>query len=354
MIQKEIEFRKIPQTLPEGLRKENWNEYRKEMIALFSREEYGVTPEAPESIRAEESKGVCNWASKHEHRHVRLSFDTPMGEYAFEFDITFPGNQRPAPLFVALNFHPYPGGQYCPLEEVLDGGFAVASIYYKDITADADDGFSTGIAKMYPRRNDGTDWGKIGMWAFAASRVMDYAQSLPEIDKSRIYVTGHSRLGKTALWCAAQDERFAGVVSNNSGAGGAAVMRGKIGEQLSDSISMVGYWYADNYKNYVGRAEALPFDQHQLLSLIAPRLLCVGSASLDSWADPESEFLSAFLASDAYRLLGEEGLVSNGCMPNAGENLFEGKIGYHYRCGAHFFSRDDWNAYMDFFKKHFE
>jgi len=351
MLQKEIELRKIPQTLPEGLQKENWNEYRKEMIALFAREEYGVTPEAPKEVRAEVEKQYYDWGSKHEHRKVTLSFDAPLGEASFPFDLTIPYAKRPAPLFISINFYDYPGGLYCPMEEICDHGYAVAAFNYNNVTKDEDDGFSTGIAKMYPRRNDGTDWGKIGMWAFAASRIMDYVSTLPEIDASRVYVIGHSRLGKTAIWCAVQDERIAGAVSNDSGCSGAAVTRGKEGEHIHQITGMFPHWFCENYKNYANNEDQLPFDQHQLLSLIAPRLLCVGSGTLDTWADPNSEFLSACLASDAYRLLGEKGLVCE-AEPQAGEDHFEGRLGHHLRYGTHHLNRDDWNAYIRFFDMH--
>ena len=166
---------------------------------------------------------------------------------------------------------------------------------YNDVTRDTEDNFESGIAKMYPRRNDGTDWGKIGMWAFAASRMMDYIQTLPEIDRQRVYVAGHSRLGKTAIWCGVQDERFAGVVSNDSGCSGAAVTRGKKGEHVVHITKNFPFWFCKNYQKYIENEENMPFDQHQLLALVAPRPLCVGSATEDEWADPQSEQMAARL-----------------------------------------------------------
>ena len=115
------------------------------------------------------------------------------------------------------------------MEEILDHGFAVAAFCYEDVTDDSAD-FNK-LAAMYPR-DEKTGWGKIGMWAFAASRVLDYLETREDIDATRACISGHSRLGKTALWCAAQDERFSMVVSNNSGCSGAALSRGKIGENI--------------------------------------------------------------------------------------------------------------------------
>ena len=349
----EIKRRNLPKTLPEGLTKENWDSYRKEMIALFEREEYGVTPEKPDKVRWETKVQRDTWGGKAHHTLVNLSFDTPSGEFSFPFDTVIPNSESPAAMFVYISFHPFGAGQYLPVEEIIDGGFALAVVNYNDITKDIEDHFESGIAKMYPRRNDGTDWGKIGMWAFAASRVMDYLQTLDAIDKSRIYVAGHSRLGKTAIWCGVQDERFKGVVSNDSGCSGAAVTRGKKGEHVVHITKNFPFWFCENYQKYIENEENMPFDQHQLLSLVAPRLLCVGSATEDEWADPESERMGAYLAGEAYELLGLPGLsgdIEKAVQPN--EKRLDGYVGYSLRKGTHFLSRHDWQAYMAFFDAH--
>ena len=346
----EIKRRNLPKTIPDGLTKENWNAYRKEMIALFEREEYGVTPEKPESVRWTTEVQRDNVGGKAVHTLVKLSFDTPMGEFTFPFDTVIPKSCAPVPMFVYISFHPYGSGHYLPIEEIIDHGYAIAVVNYNDVTRDTGDNFESGIAKMYPRRSDGTDWGKIGMWAFAASRMMDYIQTLNGIDKKRIYVAGHSRLGKTAIWCGVQDERFAGVVSNDSGCSGAAVTRGKKGEHVVHITKNFPFWFCGNYQKYIENEDNMPFDQHQLLALCAPRLLCVGSATQDEWADPESELMGAYLASEAYELLGLKGLsgdIESAVAP--GEKRLDGCVGYQLRGGTHFLSRHDWQAYIEFF-----
>lgn len=355
MLYDDIIARKLPPTIPMDMTPEKWSEYRQKTIELFMREEYGITPPAPPEVRAVKGEYEPNaWAGKADHYPVKLSFDTPRGEFSFTADIILPKSDHPLPMFLYLSFLPYPNGRYGPIEEIVDGGYAMATFYYNDVAADTDDGFTGGLAAMYPRENPDTDWGKIGMWAFALSRVMDYVQTLPEIDKSRIFSVGHSRLGKTSIWCAVQDERFAGAVSNDSGSSGAAISRDKQGERVGDITRVFPYWFCGNYKKYAGNEDQMPFDQHQLLALMAPRALYVASAAEDVWSDPNSEFMAATLASDSYEMLGMHGLINpTRDYIDVGEHRHEGNIGYHLRKGLHFLSRDDWQQFMTYFASHF-
>ncbi len=326
----------------------DWQQRRGEIIAALAKEEYGFSPEAPCQVKA--ATTFCQeraWAGKAEHRQLELTFPTPGGEFSFPVHTVIPRSREKLPLCIFLSFKRYPIGEYGPIEEIIDHGFALATFCYQDVTADDDD-FSSGLAAMYHRRGDGTDWGKLGMWAWAASRLLDYAQTLPQIDHKRIFSVGHSRLGKASLWCAAQDERFAAAVANDSGASGAAIARGKKGERIEEIVQRFPYWFCQNYHRYRGKEEQLPFDQHQLLAAIAPRPVYVASATEDLWADPESEFLSCLAASEAYTRLGLKGLVHQGRLPESGEFLHAGEIGYHLREGTHFLSRYDWQLFMRF------
>ena len=331
---------------------EDWRIRRKELLELLSREEYGYTPAAPESVTASIDPNGSDpyfFAGKATQEKVLLSFDTPGGTFTFPFMLAIPRAVRPAPAFVYLSFRPDFPDRYLPVEEILDHGFAVASICYQDVTADSADW--NGLAALYPR-DEKTGWGKIGMWAFAASRVMDYLLTRPEIDARRICVSGHSRLGKTALWCAAQDERFAMAVSNDSGCSGAALSRGKNGETIEHITDRFPYWFCGNYCHWRMREHEAPFDQHMLLALIAPRRLYVSSASEDDWADPVSEFLSCVAASSAWTLHQKPGLLTPDAMPQVDQPLMEGTICYHVRTGTHFHSRTDWLHHMQCREKH--
>lgn len=340
----------LPSILTPSVRTvDDWRARRRELLELLSREEYGFTPEAPEAVRANviTTERVC--AGKAMQSRVELSFDTPNGECTFPINLVVPVNGQPAPAFVALCFRPEIPDKYLPIEEIVDHGFAVASLYYKDVTADSAE--LDGLAAMYPI-DPAVGWGKLGMWAFAASRVMDYLETLESIDPARVCVIGHSRLGKTALWCAAQDERFSMAVSNDSGCSGAAISRGKVGESIEAIVNRFPYWFCGNYRSWAGREHEAPFDQHMLLALVAPRRLYVCSATEDEWADPASEYAGAREASAAWRFLRAPGLVGSGELPAPESPLHAGHVAYHLRTGPHFQGRADWGYVMEYRERH--
>lgn len=331
-----------------------WLKRRAEIIEVLSREIYGFSPPPPEkvfsSVRQSDDSA---FAGKAVQMVADLRFDTPKGEFSFPVNLIIPKSISPAPLLLHIAFRPYIPDRYYPVEEIIDNGFATASFCYNDVSSDTDDGFVGGLAGMYSGSKRLPDeWGKISIWAWVAGRVMDYLQTLEEIDKNRIAIIGHSRLGKTALWCAAQDERFAMAVSNNSGCSGAALSRGNKGEQIKDILSSFKYWFCDNYQKYMENVEGMPFDQHFLLAAIAPRSVYVSSAKGDNWADPQSEFLSGVATSSVYELLGLRGLVTPDESPRPGTVLGEGRIGYHLREGTHFLSRYDWQRFMEYMQMH--
>lgn len=244
-----------------------------------------------------------------------------------------------------------------PVETVVDRGYALVTVYYGDIEPDFPEGWKMGLRGALSPHGEQTqpkpdEWGAISAWAWGLSRAMDYLEREPAVDAKRVAVLGHSRLGKTALWAGAQDERFAIVISNNSGEGGASLVRRRFGEAIHHSVGMVPYWYRKRYRQYAWHEADLPVDAHMMVALIAPRPVYVASATSDRWADPRGEFLAAENAEPVYRLLGRAGLGVDD-MPPSDKSVGD-FIGYHVRTGDHDVTAFDWEQYLDFADRHFK
>ncbi len=324
---------------------------RKKMLDTLARLEYGPIPPAPKAVRAEKLAEKSQCAGHALYEEHRLVCEMEGFEASFPVRCVFPSAkpEKGLPLFVFINFRRAVPDWYFPANELADAGFAVVSLCYLDVTDDADDGFSTGIAPEITRAFGPTS--KISLWAWACSRALDWALSRGDIDPERVAVAGHSRLGKTALWAGANDERFGAVFSNDSGCSGAAISRDKTGETIADITGRFPHWSVDAYKTFAGNEHAAPFDQHWLLAAVAPRRVYVASASLDDWAGPDSEYLSCCAASEAWERAGLTGFVHPDRLCAVGEVLAEGNIGYHLREGGHYFDRWDWQRYMEFLRR---
>jgi len=238
-----------------------------------------------------------------------------------------------------------------PIGMIVKRGYGVATMYYGDVDPDFDDGFKNGVHSLYPKLQDRSDnWTSIGAWAWAAHRVMDYFEIDSDVDQMRVAMLGHSRLGKTALWAGATDERFAVVVSNNSGCGGAALARRQMGETVARINQKFPHWFCKHHKLYSDNENSMPVDQHMLIALIAPRAVYIASATEDRWADPKGEFLSAFHAQSAWGLFNQKGLgLTQAEMPEI-ESSIGYRVGYHIRKGKHDVKAYDWNLFLNFFR----
>ena len=330
---------------------------KRELVDLLLREEYGYLPPAPDSVEVETvSVEKSGWfAGKAVYSHLMFHCKGSFGEFSFPVQYVCPKveEKKKLPAFVHINFHSQLPNRFQPTEEIIDHGYALLHFCYEDISSDDGD-FTNGLAGVvYPNgKREARQCGKIGLWAWAALRVIDYAMTLPELDSCHISVAGHSRLGKTALLTGALDERLFCAISNDSGCCGAALSRENTGETLAAICKRFPYWFSEHYLQYVDREEELPFDQHYLLAANYPHRVYVASADADAWACPKNEFLSSLAASEYYRARGMTGLICGDEMPVIGDSFQEGCIAYHLRAGTHFMSREDWNLYCRYLDAH--
>ena len=315
---------------------QEWEKYRPTLKEQFLAEEYGALPEKiVPSIRVEDE--YINFAGKAKWEKVYFTFEKNGKSHTVMANLILPKNKTNVPVFVAIDFHDVIPNKYLPMEEIIDTGFGVFDFCYKDVTTDDGD-FTNGLCGLFEK--DGRcEFGKLSIWAYFASACMDYLLTREEVDKNNIAVIGHSRLGKTALLCSALDERFKLTCVNNSGCCGAAISRGKVeeNETLAKITEVFPFWFCENFIKYVNNEDALPFDQHMLISLVAPRYIVVGGAKEDFWADNEGQHLSCAMAVPVWEMY-EKGSANK-------------KVSYYEREGTHFLSRTDWIIYMQAFKE---
>ncbi len=373
----------------------DWNQKRRpELLELFATQMFGRTPAAKIKVRYEvlspDEPALGGLAVR---RQVRVHFSEKNDGPKMDILLYVPAAARkPVPVFAGLNFNgnhtvhadpgirladewvagPEPKGvnrekrrqtrqtaaganrgtdsEAWQVEKILRHGYALATAYYEDINPDWVDGTSAGVRPLFYKPGQSApgpgEWGAIGAWAWGLSRIADYLETDKDIDAKRIALIGHSRLGKTALWAGAQDPRFAIVISNDSGEGGAALSKRLFGEEIVDLNTAFPHWFCGNYQQYSGHADKLPFDAHELIALVAPRPVYVASAEEDRWADPRGEFLSAAAAGRVYELLGKQGLGTDQ-MPGIHQPIMH-TVGYHIRAGKHAVTAYDWDQYLAF------
>jgi len=368
-------FRQDPQmpayTLPDALTTtagvsvasaEQWKSVRRpEILELFRSNVYGRVPATPYEksfhVVNEDRKALNGDATL---REVDVKIAASGTSLVIRLNLFIPNKtKKPAPAFLLIcnrgfdNIDPTreKKAEFWPVEEGIARGYAMAVFYNGDVDPDKYDEFKDGIHGILDHGERKPDsWGTIAAWAWGASRCLDYLESDKDIAKGKVGVIGHSRGGKTALWAGAQDERFAIVISNDSGCGGASPSRRKF--EGRESVARINasfpHWFCGNFKRYGDHEDNLPVDQHMLIALMAPRAVAVGSAAEDYWADPRGEFMSAVEAGKVYRLFGMAGLGAAPEMPAIGESLNGDGVHYHIRDGKHNLTLHDWNAYMDF------
>ena len=342
---------------------------REEIVEILQREEYGYLPKNDFEWSVSNYKRKDGRLAKGEVIYSTVDFTLTNNNGSHTFTIHqflhTDGEKHPTFLHIAGR---YPGN-FVPEEEIVENGYNLIIFVYTEITSDDDD-FTTGIAPLvFPNgRTNDTDCGKIGLWAFANMRVLDYVLTLPNTDTKNVAILGHSRLGKTALYTGMMDERFTFVFSNNAGCAGDAIARGGSGlpdadgnfavekEYRGETIEVITrvfpYWFCENYKKYAEQGFGTDFDQHFIVGSIAPRNVCVNAAELDYWADQKSEQLCCLAASEAWEKLGLDGIEECDHFLTPGERLLNGNVGFFMAPTKHFLSRHAWNNYMEFMRRH--
>ena len=364
-----------------------WVEKRRpELKSLFQHYMYGWMPPATRPSWRVEREDKNYFGGKATRKDVTLSFGSPITKIHLLLVVP---NKRPGPVpaFLGLNFNgnhtaladptiPLPGAwmpanapgvkdnkatdagrgknaDVWSIEKVIDRGYALATFYCGDIAPDHP-GFTDGVFPAYSKGVDAKrapdEWGAVAAWAWGLSRALDYLQVVGDLDKDRIAVVGHSRLGKAALLAGAFDERFALTIGHQAGCGGSAPSRGKVGEQVKQINDRFPHWFDEEFKKFNDQVDRLPFDQNGLIALAAPRPLLLTNGTLDTWANPAGQFEVLKAADPAYRLLGVKGLGEES-MPPPG-TLVGDRLAYHIRPGKHAMLPEDWDTFLEFADRH--
>ncbi len=368
---------------------EQWTQQRRpELKALFQHYMYGVLPPRPDKISAlVEVEDARYFGGKATKKQVTIKYHPKAPPINLLLIVP---NQRtkPAPVFVGINFcgnHtvvkdpaiPLPttwvykscpgcenerateagrGGQaeVWNAELIIDRGYALATFYNGDLDPDIPD-FTDGVHPHYLKpvqsKPGPDDWGTVAAWAWGAQRVVDYLETNPEIDKERVAVVGHSRLGKASLVAAAFDERIKLVIPHQAGCGGTAPSRGKIGESVKQINDRFPHWFDDEFTKFNEHPDKLPFDQNGLVALCAPRPVLFSNAVEDTWANPDGQFEVLKAAAPVYRFL-KAGDLGADRPPEIGK-LLDSQLGYFVRNGKHSMTTEDWLAFLSFADKHF-
>ena len=336
---------------------EAWPARRAEILSLFERSVYGITPfgRPAEMTWTTESLGGPANGGNYLREEVTLMFSSAPDGPRMRVRVFLPMDGfGPVPLFLMAGTGLMPGGRG-PADPAAAAfltarGYGLATCDLGMVDPDRRDGYPEGIRAYYARlegKPPGPDsWGTIGSWAWAMSRAMDYLETDPEVDSTRVAVIGVSRYGKVAMWAGAQDERFAMVVSIVSGCCGATLVRRGYGETVASITGYAPYWFSEHFRSYADRVNDLPVDWHMLIAAIAPRPLYIATAEQDYWNDPHGQFLAAVAAEPVYRLLGRMGL---GTTDAPAVNTPVGDtIRYHCRSGGHGLNEFDWKQFADF------
>lgn len=364
--------------------KDEWLAKRKpELKKLFQHYMYGQFPEKPANAQFKvERVDPKALGGKATLKEITISFGPPETPKIHMLLVVPNKRSGPAPVFLGLNFNGnhttindpnvslptnwVPGGRKgvknnratdegrgsdasaWSMEQLVDAGYAVATVYCGDIVSDRSDK-KEGIQNFIKTGHDAAhDWGAIAAWAWGLERCIDYLLTDPDLDANRIILFGHSRLGKTALLAAAFDERAAMVIPNQAGCGGTSPSRSR--NPKSETVKVITtrfpHWFTPTFAKFSDAVDKIPFDQHCLIALMAPRPVLLNNATEDQWANPDGQFDMLLAADPVYKLFGSEGVAAKE-RPAVGR-LLTSPLGYRIRAGKHSVTPEDWQAFVDY------
>ncbi len=365
-----------------------WFERRRpEIVKLFEENQFGRTPDRPADMSFDVfDRGTLSFEGKALRKQATIYFSKDKAGPKVDVLLYLPASSKgPVPVLLNVGFAANnlavrdPGVKagmvFDPVKKtrvpatpgkfnfggidvlpIIEKGFGLATLNYADIDPDSPAGLPFGVRNLYLKPGEAApapdEWGSISAWAWGLSRVLDYLETDKDVDAKRVALMGVSRLGKTVLWTAAHDTRFALVIASCSGEGGAALSRRNYGETIKHLTEPTRYPYqfCANYAKFADHADQFPVDAHMLLALIAPRPVLLQTGDTDRWSDPKGEFLAALAATPVYKLLGKDG-IDTVELPPAGTPILH-TLGYFMHAGGHGMLPSDWQQILRFLEMH--
>ena len=368
------ESKVLPYKLPELLRSQNgvkistieeWEKVRRpEILKLFEDNVYGQVPKDFDRIKFklknEDKKAMDGKATLKE---VEITICRNQKSVTINLVMFTPNKiKKPVPTFLVINnrgMHTMDVTRknkngFWPAEDVINAGYGISGFDLIDAAPDNNEKFTEGVLQLYPEQlemNNGM--GALGAWGWAASRAIDYFETDNSVDAKKIITVGHSRGGKSSLWCGAQDKRVAITVGNNSGNSGAAISRRNFGETVKKIYQGFPDWFCSNYEQYADNEKKLPVDQHMLLALMAPRAVYISTEVKDLWSDPKGQYISLLEAQAVFNLYGIETNLPPEA-PGVNKQIIRPTMGTHSREGGHNMTPYDWQQFINFTNTYFK
>lgn len=338
---------------------------RPEIVNTFAEHVYGQMPKDFDSIEfnivKENSSAIDGSATAKE---VDIIISRNGNTLPIRLNLLIPNDsEKPVPVTVLMN-HRGPENMditreskedFWPAETILQRGYAAAVYNVEDVADDDPETYTEDLLEtLYPEQIGKADgMMALSAWGWGAMRVMDYLETDNDIDQQKSMLIGHSRGGKSALWTGANDERWGIIVANESGAVGAALSKRKFGETVEIINNGFPYWFTPNFEEFNQNESEMPFDQHMLVSTIAPRGVYITAAEEDQWADPRGMYEALLHASEVYEKIYGISVPLNERMPAINNPTDNPYTAYHIRDGEHDLKLYDWIQFLNFADRHF-